>query len=246
MFDKYLRDIGLSEKEAAVYLALLANDKARIADISKKADVKRPTTYVILESLAHKGLVSETTHNKKTYYVAEPPEKLEYFVERQIRQLEENKKSLGVVVPQLKSIQQGQGERPVVQFFEGKDGLLSSNVDTFAAKIGDERAYMVYSRDLVQGAFNEKEAAEMRARRISKGIKSKAVYTSKVGERPSDETGDRMMIDSSKYKINSDITVYGDNVQIAVLGKRVSGIYIKNKEFAETLKSMIKYILDHK
>ncbi|KKR30424.1 MAG: Transcriptional regulator, TrmB, partial [Parcubacteria group bacterium GW2011_GWC1_39_8] len=98
MFEKYLKDIGLSDKEAAVYLALLSFDKALVSDISEKAKIKRPTTYVILETLAKKGLVSESNIGKKTFYIAEPPEKLGLFVERQIHMLEENKKSLDIIV----------------------------------------------------------------------------------------------------------------------------------------------------
>src|SRR3990167_7163349 len=246
MFEKYLKDIGLSDKEAAVYLALLSFDKALVSDISEKAKIKRPTTYVILETLAKKGLVSESNIGKKTFYIAEPPEKLGMFVDRQIHLLEENKKSLDIVVPQLKSIQREQGEKPAVQFFDGKEGVLSSNYNTFAEKLGEEPVYIVYSKDTVTDIFSEKEAKEMRERRISMGIKSKAVYNSKIGEKQSDETGDRVKIDERKYPITSDITIYGDQVKIAVFGKRISGISIKSKEFAETLKSLIKYIFDHK
>src|SRR3989344_5997298 len=171
MFEKYLKDIGLSDKEAAVYVALLSFDKAQVTEIAEKAKIKRPTTYVILESLEKKGLVSEPNIGKKTYYLAEPPEKLALFVERQIHSLEENKKSLDIIVPQLKGIQREKGEKPVVQFFEGKEGVLSSNYDTFSEKIDGEPAYIVYSKDLVQDVFSEKEAKGMRERRISMGIK---------------------------------------------------------------------------
>src|SRR3989344_4298304 len=159
-----------------------------------------------------------------SFYIAEPPEKLGLYVERQIHLLEENKKSLDIIVPQLKGIQREQGEKPTVQFFDGKEGVLSSNHDV----------------------FSDKEANQMRERRISLGIKSKAIYNSKTGEKPSDETGERLKIDENKYPIKSDITIYGDKVRIAVFGKRISGIFVKNQEFADTLKSLIKYIFDHK
>lgn len=246
MFDKYLKDIGLSDKETAVYLALLSFDKALIPDIGKKAGIKRPTTYVILDSLTKKGLVSEVNEGKKTFYMAEPPEKLNLFVERQMHLLEENKKSLSIIIPQLKGIQREEGEKPLVQFFDGKEGVLSSNYNTFVEKLDNEPVYIVYSKDAVQDVFSEKEAKEMRERRISMGIKSKAIYNSKEGEKLSDETGDRLKIDESKYPVTSDITIYGDQVKIAIFGKRISGISIKSQEFAETLKSLIKYIFDHK
>src|SRR3990167_2654517 len=161
MFEKYLKDTGLSDIEASVYLALLSFDKALVSDISEKAKIKRPTTYVIIETLAKKGLVSESTIGKKTFYIAEPPEKLGLFVERQIHMLEENKKSLDIIVPQLKSIQREQGEKPAVQFFDGKEGVLSSNNDIFKEKIRDEPVYIIYSRDLVKDVFTEKEAEAM-------------------------------------------------------------------------------------
>lgn len=246
MFEKYLKDIGLSDKEASVYLALLSFDKALVSDVAEKANIKRPTAYVILDTLAKKGLVSESNLGKKTYYIAEPPEKLGLFVERQIHSLEENKKSLDIIVPQLKGIQRGQGEKPLVQFFDGKEGVLSSNDDTFSQKIDNEALYNIYSADLIAEFLDPKEKTKLRESRISKGIKSKAVYTSKDTERPSDETGDRVRIDQDKYPISTDISVYGDRVRIAILGKKPSGISIRSKELAETLKSLIKYIFDHK
>jgi hypothetical protein len=177
--------------------------------------------------------------------MSEPPEKLELFVERQIHSLEENKKSLDIIIPQLKGMQREQGEKPTVQFYEGKAGLLSTHEDIYLNKFGDEPVYMVYSRDLVGNLFTQKEGETMKMRRLSKGIKSKVVYTSEHDTKPSDETGDRLKIDFSKYPINTDIAIYGDQIKISIFGKRLSGISIKSKELATTLKSLINYIFDN-
>lgn len=245
MFEKYLKDIGLSDKETAIYITLLSFDKALIPEISQKAKVKRPTTYVVLDSLMKKGLVSEINVGKKTFYMAEPPEKLDMFVDRQINLLEENKKSLDIIIPQLKSIQREQGEKPMVQFYDGKEGLLSTHDDIYAKKFGDEPVYMIYSRDLIKDLFDKKEGDMMRERRLSKGIRSKVIYTSKFDTKPSDETGDRMKIDEGKYPLNTDIGIYGDQIKISIFGKRLSGISIRSQELADTLKSLINYIFDH-
>jgi hypothetical protein len=138
-----------------------------------------------------------------------------------------------------------QGEKPTVQFYEGKAGLLSTHEDIYLNKFGDEPVYMVYSRDLVGNLFTQKEGETMKMRRLSKGIKSKVVYTSEHDTKPSDETGDRLKIDFSKYPINTDIAIYGDQIKISIFGKRLSGISIKSKELATTLKSLINYIFDN-
>lgn len=244
MFEKYLKEIGLSEKEAAVYLALLSFDKASVVEISKKANLKRPTAYVVLDSLAKKGLASEVNVGKKTFYVAEPPEKLDLFLERQINNLEENKKSLDIIIPQLRGMQREGGEKPSVRFYEGKEGLLSTHEDIYANKFGDEPVYMVYPRGVVKDVFTEKENEILRNRRLSKNIKSKVVYTSETDTRPSDSTGERLKIDYKKYPVKADIAVYGDEIRISIFGKRLSGISIKSQELADTLKSLINYIFD--
>src|ERR1700692_203110 len=101
MLEKYLQEIGLNEKEAAVYLALLSVDSSSVLDLAKKTKIKRPTVYVVLETLSKKGLVSETTVGNKTHYQAEPPERLETFVERQKVVLEEHSKRLIDIIPQI-------------------------------------------------------------------------------------------------------------------------------------------------
>lgn len=129
MLEKYLQEIGLSDKEAAVYLALLATDNSSVIELANKTKIKRPTVYVILENLSKKGLVSETTVSKKTHYQAEPPERLETFTERQKITLDERAKRLKDIIPQIKSVQRESGERPVVRFFEGREGTISTNED---------------------------------------------------------------------------------------------------------------------
>ncbi len=115
MFEKYLEEIGLSDKEASVYVALLQVDHDSVLDLSKRTGINRTTIYPVLETLAKKGLVSEMQIDKKVHYKAEPPERLESFVERRKLNFEEQSKRLKDIVPQLKSIQRESGERPVVK-----------------------------------------------------------------------------------------------------------------------------------
>lgn len=51
MLEKYLEEIGLSDKEAAVYLALLQVENSAITDLAKKTKINRTTVYPVLQSL---------------------------------------------------------------------------------------------------------------------------------------------------------------------------------------------------
>ncbi|OHE33815.1 MAG: hypothetical protein A3J94_16070 [Syntrophus sp. RIFOXYC2_FULL_54_9] len=55
---KQLEHLGLSDKESKVYLAALELGPTPVQDISHKAHVNRATTYVMIESLSARGLMS--------------------------------------------------------------------------------------------------------------------------------------------------------------------------------------------
>lgn len=245
MFEKYLQDLGFTSNEAVIYISLLKVDGATALELSKKTKINRSTVYVTIESLARKGLVSETTIGKKTQFRAEPPERIRTYVERRKVDLEEMEKRLDDVIPQIKSVTRESGERPVVKFFEGKEGIVSSAEETFRDEDGgDEPVYIIYSRDLLNELFPETERQKFRKNRLDKKVKSKVLYTYEKGDIPSDAMGDRVKIDGSKYPISCDVAIYKDKVRISVLNKGISSIFIRSKDVADTLRSIFNLAFD--
>lgn len=238
MLEKYLQDIGFTDKEAKIYLTLLQVDNSSVLDLAKKTKIKRPTVYVVLGTLEKKGLVSESTVGKKVHYHAESPERLATYVERQKVALDDQARQLKDVIPQIKSIQRDSGEKPTVQYFEGKEGIYSMNESLYQEEEKGETAYLIYSRDLLDQAFPPDERNKFRKVRLQKSIKSKVLYNYAGNTIPSDAMGERVKLNENDYPISCDISIYRDRVRIAILGKKLSGIFIRSKEFAETLRSL--------
>lgn len=113
-----LKSIGLNLKEAKVYLACLQLGEETVFNIAKKAEIKRPTTYLILQSLAEKGLVSLKRTKKATYYNPISPKRLVVMVRTKIKGLEE-------VLPQLEALYRERPQKPSIQIFEGKEGMTT-------------------------------------------------------------------------------------------------------------------------
>ncbi len=231
-----LEQFGLSEKEAMVYLAALELGSDTVQQISKKAKLKRPTTYVIINSLIEKGLISSYYEGKKQYFVAENPERLSKFLESQKRKLEEKKQDLEKLLPELKSFFNRAKEKPTVRFYEGKEGLLTMSEELLESK--EKEALMIYSYDLVQKVFKESERDPARQKRKEKDIKVKSIYTSKEKRLPDTEYSIRKKIPANKFPITCDIAIFGNKVRIASLKDKLSGIIIKDKNIAETLRSL--------
>jgi len=92
-----LLQVGLSEREAKIYIAILELGEATIADIVKKAQIKRSTVYDMIELLKQKGLISRFYRQKRQIFCAEDPKKI-------IEDLEKKKKGMEEVMPELVSI----------------------------------------------------------------------------------------------------------------------------------------------
>ncbi len=149
-FLQQLIDIGLSDKEARVYVAMLELGPASVQEIALQSDVNRATTYLMLDALQGRGLVSSYDDAKRTVFIAETPKKLVELIEREARTLDEKREKIIFFVPELEAMYRTQRNKPVVRFYEGEEGLRSlrdyltristAQFDTFArlnASLGD-------------------------------------------------------------------------------------------------------------
>lgn len=246
MFERFLEEIGLSEKEAKVYLALLEVDSDTINDLAKKTGINRTTVYPVLESLSKKGLVSEVQKGKITTFSAEPPERLETFMERQKALLTERANRLKDVVPQLKSIQRETGERPIIKYFEGRDGAISAYEEFY--EMHDKKTkegYFIYNDDLKDQTFNEAEQDKFLKIRLGKNVRPISIYNKQDGYKEFKTPGTRIRIDEKKYPILADISIIEDRIIATSLTGNISSVVIKSKDIATTLESLVKFIIDN-
>lgn len=119
-----LQKIGLTDKEAKVYLSLLKFGEAAVSDVAAEAGIKRPTTYLILDELRKKGLVIKIPYAKKTIFKAKTPDDLYEQTVSNINQFER-------VLPKLRAITPSkQGIKTL--YYEGIEGIkdaLSYRID---------------------------------------------------------------------------------------------------------------------
>jgi sugar-specific transcriptional regulator TrmB len=125
--NEVLEKIGLNEKEASVYLAVLELGTASVMSIAQKAGLKRPTTYLVLDDLQAKGLVGEVPQSKKTLYTAQTPENL-------LNDLRRKQELVTRALPELLAIHNQKQEKPQVQLFRGTEGLRQVYEKMFSAK----------------------------------------------------------------------------------------------------------------
>ncbi len=152
-----LKSLGLTEKEAEVYLALLQLGKSTPYQIAKKSGLKRPTAYVLAEELVKKNVIVHVPGEKPKKYIARTPDSLFQEVESRLERSRE-------ALPELRSLQKEKGdiEKPSILYFDGvsgvKQALMYRIKECHGKEIVSFFANPEYAdRDLVEQAkvFNE-------------------------------------------------------------------------------------------
>ena len=111
-----IRNLGLSEKAAKIYLASLELGEATIQDLARRAKVKRTTIYYLLEELSDAGALIETERNKKTFYIAEEPRNVLKRVKEKLWDFEQS-------LEELESKKHSVFKRPRLYFLYGPNGF---------------------------------------------------------------------------------------------------------------------------
>lgn len=234
-----LEAVGLTEKQAKVYVAALFLGPAAVQRIAEQAEVNRATTYVILAELAEMGLVSETTEGKKTVYVAEPPEAIERHLNSLEKDIENRKSQLKDTLKDLKEVNRVEVvDAPVVRFFKGPEA--SQAVAAYANRKSNKN-------DVVYGFSDIDEVlkilpnvlTEGPRRRMKKNIHSKILYSGTMN------VGDDIKSGRETKKIETkalgDINIYSDRMTIlSYKGEDSTGVIIESKEIVAVMRQLFE------
>lgn len=234
---KDLTNLGLKSKEAKIYLSALELGYASVLEIAKKAEINRPTAYVVLESLMKKGLISTFEKGKKRYFTAESPEKFKDLLQNEQIRLKQKEEEIKKVIPELNIMYNLGGEKPKVRFFEGKEGLRSIRDDIIKARV--ERLDQIVPLDEVYRVLppSPTDHRKEMARKL-KNIPERIIYTSKKGNfLPKKEgTKDRRYVPIDKFPFSAEINIYCNKLAIATYKGKIIGVIIESQEIANTMK----------
>lgn len=228
-----LKKLGLSDKEIAVYTALLSLGSASVRTASDESKVNRGTTYDILKSLVKRGLVSYAPKSAKQLFVAEDPARLEHVLAEEEERLRSLETELHDFIPELQSLYNRGGEKPVVRYFEGASGIRSLLADVLSVmEKQKEKIYYVYSSSTMRAHYS-KAYPNFTDDRIKKQIYVRAIAMGAGGAtRGLDE---RKWL--TKDESNSTYTLmYANHIAHIAMdaSHQMVGVIIENKSMYET------------
>jgi sugar-specific transcriptional regulator TrmB len=115
--------LGLKPKERETFLRLLELGAQPVSIIAKHMNIPRPSMYLILESLAKKGLVEEFIRDKVKYAKCIPVNNMPSIIDARKKALDTTAALLETMLPELEGLENKLSITPKVRFLEGKDGV---------------------------------------------------------------------------------------------------------------------------
>lgn len=241
----HIEDLGLSNKEARVYVAALSTGPASVQRLADQSGIKRVTVYVVLESLIGLGLISQSTKGKKTVFVPEDPSNLQRLLDKRQLELAGQRKNFDSILPQLTTLGSSPRETATVRLYDSADGIKSLMRTFIKEAVGTEdHAVVGFSNlDQLYAYFPEFRQTHSNPDRLRAGIKSRFLYTSSEGPimKQFDRETHRVSrwIPQHDFPTQGDFTVVGDHIMmLAFEGNHPTGITIASAELAQGLRTM--------
>ena len=149
-----LKRIGLQDREAEVYLAILTLKSARASAVADLARQSRSHTYLVLKALMERGLVSRIERAKVLHFVAEPPEHLLAYLDDRSQELQELSRLAQGALPQFKQLTRTTVEAPRVTLLHGIEGMKQVYREifpnAFCALFNPETMYQAFGKGIPQ------------------------------------------------------------------------------------------------
>lgn len=235
-----LKQIGLNEKQAQIYVACLELGETSIKEIAKKSGVKRTTIYDFIDDMVNSGFIKQTVKGKKKRYVATEPDELKIVIKKR-------EALLSQILPQLNLLSNVDRTKPKIWFYNGVEGLKEVYSDTLNYKgeilaISGEDVIKVVGLDWILSYIKK---------RVKKGIQVKGIAATtdflkkEIMDKDKEHLRVSKSIDYKKYPFPIEINIYGGKRVFFVSALEQTAIIIEAPEIYKAMKSFFEMLWDH-
>lgn len=231
-----LKAVGLNQKESSVYLALLELSQGTAAKIAKLANLRRPTTYLILDDLIKKGFVTQIPNKKVNQYQAINPAVVMGLQKTALKNFSE-------MLPLLQTLHNKGAERPKINYIETEKGILNIYEEMNNAK----ESFFITSHSKIEKHFPG--AVSQWVEKNKKGIYK---FTGKnlIPENKEDIKLAKTFKDANKNvkylpgikQLDMDFVVYENNLAITSLGDNPFMVIMESEKLTASMKSIFELL----
>ena len=239
MDTKVLQNIGLTEGEIRVYLALIELGPSTSGPIVNKSRVSSSKVYNILERLIQKGIISYIIKEKTRYYQAEDPIKIKEYVINKENEIKKQKEEIDKLIPILQLKKRLEKNKNEVQVYKGLGGVQTITEHIYSKLKRGDTWYNIGVPSYQEEKYHDYWHKD-HLRRIKAGIKCKMLFnpatpTKTIKQRNSYKDCEARHMPLS-VETPSWILIYKDVTVLILPGEDPISIEITNNEIANSFK----------
>jgi len=234
-----LQEIGLTDSEIKVYLALLELEESSKGGILKKTKTAPSKVYHVLQKLIDKGLVSLFIKNKVKHFRAAPPEQIKYYLEKKRKDIEYQENELDKILPQLNSLKEKRKEEATAEVFYGWRGMETVYNEILTTLRKGNTNYVIGASKGEDTKRSENFFLKYGIRKTKKGIKIKILFNENARKsvRRIEKIGKFQYIKRFlRITTPVEINIFQNNTALVRLTKEPIVFLIRDKETAESFK----------
>ena len=235
-----LKNMGLDDKEAELYLASISLGDANMTELAKKAGVKRTSAYVVFKSLEKKGLMGSFTMRRGMHFTAIRPEQL-------LEKTKQMSERISVVLPELRAMERKAEHHPQIYYYEGKNGYYTAAQDSLRmpgvtvrhiGSLTDLHSIIGYDYDL-----NVYVPGRLKQRISIKGLYYQDQVSPEIVASSAKQLREIRFL-PPQYRERTSTLIYGDRVAIFSTKKELITVIIESQEIAESERKRFDLIWD--
>lgn len=232
-----LINLGLTEKQAQVYIALLQLGKASVTDIANQTQIKRPTVYLMLEELRKLDLALKVPYAKKALFLAKEPDN---FFNTKLEKAQQAHQSLN----SLKAIHKRDAKVSVMSF-EGETGIQKALLHKIEDLKGTEVVgFFAKAEQLSPNLVKASHGWRKKMKDLNIKLRGIAPEHASLKEfRDSDELVSQVFKTVSLESYSSDVSIDVTDLfaRITLFDVR-QAVIIENKAVVKTLKEIFEMV----
>jgi len=241
--------LNLTDKEIAVYLALLEHGNSTAAEISRYSLLNRTTVYDNLKLLLKKGLAYNFIKKDVKYFTAATPEKLLDIIDKDLQKKQQVKNDLLNILPTLNTLYQTKVAKTKIQIADSGAGLKELYLNMYRSGKYPEEGLEFASWHIFQEVVPKDLRIELQNLRLKNKIWVRQVvvennYTKKWDDPDAAQKRlkkIRLIPDNWHCNYWANYEIFGDKMIILNLDEKlVQGIMIENHALVSLTKIMFE------
>jgi HTH-type transcriptional regulator, sugar sensing transcriptional regulator len=223
-----LEDLGLTNAEIKVYIALLELGNSSAGPLLEKTGLQNSVVHRALHSLIDKGLISFILEGKRKLYQASDPQNFYAY-------LEDKKSRFDQLLPELEKKRKQSKVEKETNVFRGKKGINQIYTELLNSG-GKEYNTFGGGKDVTYEVMGEDWWRNLHIRRIAKKIKSRQVFDTTIedyGNELNKMPFTHIKFLPQEFAQLTETVIIGDRVGIIIFTSEPYGILIHDKEVAE-------------